>query len=174
MNVERQVGTQRVFNGNIIGLRLDTIELPSGRQATREVVEHQGAVVVLPIDMDENVLLVRQYRYPVKEMVLEAPAGGIELGELPEHAAVRELGEEVGVYPKTIEQVGHFWSSPGFCTEVLYAFVARDLVPSQLVPDEDEVIEIENHPVSNLRAMIRSGDIQDAKTISVIQMAEIT
>ena len=66
MNVERQVGTQRVFNGNIIGLRLDTIELPSGRQATREVVEHQGAVVVLPIDMDENVLLVRQYRYPVK------------------------------------------------------------------------------------------------------------
>ena len=106
-------------------------------------------------------------------MVLEAPAGGIEPGELPEHAAVRELGEEVGVYPKTIEQVGHFWSAPGYCTEVLYAFVARDLVPSPLEPDEDEDIEIEKHPVSNLRAMIRSGDIQDAKTISVIQMAEI-
>ena len=78
MNVERQISTQRVFSGNIVGLRLDTIELPNGRQATREVVEHHGAVVVLPIDMDGNVLLVRQYRYPVKEMVLEAPAGGIE------------------------------------------------------------------------------------------------
>ena len=173
MNVERQISTQRVFSGNIVGLRLDTIELPNGRQATREVVEHHGAVVVLPIDMDGNVLLVRQYRYPVKEMALEAPAGGIEPGELPEHAAVRELGEEVGVYPKTIEQVGQFWAAPGYCTEVLYAFVARDLVPSPLEPDEDEDIEIEKHPVSNLRAMIRSGDIQDAKTISVIQMAEI-
>ena len=95
MNVERQISTQRVFSGNIVGLRLDTIELPNGRQATREVVEHHGAVVVLPIDMDGNVLLVRQYRYPVKEMVLEAPAGGIAPGELPEHAACRELGEDV-------------------------------------------------------------------------------
>ena len=137
----------------------------------REVVEHSDAVVILPIDEGGNVTLVRQYRYPISQDLLEAPAGGVDDGESPKQAAQRELQEEIGYSSNKLEYLGKFWSAPGFCTELMHAFVARDLVPSPLPPDEDEAIEVERYPLGSIRDMIRDERILDAKTIAAFWMA---
>ena len=116
-------------------------------------------------------LLVRQYRYPIGKDLLEAPAGGIDSGESPEQAAQRELQEEIGYIAGSLERLGAFWTAPGFCTEYMYAYLARDLTPSSLAPDEDEEIVVERHSLDSVREMIRDGRIVDAKTIAAFWMA---
>ena len=171
MEPERQVSTEPIFDGKIIQVRLDTVRLANGGQATREVVEHANAVVIVPIDDDDNVILVRQYRYPVEEALLEAPAGIIEDSELPDDCAQRELQEETGYRSGDMRSLGGFWSSPGFCTEYMYAYVAKDLTPSKLEADDDENIQVEKIPLSQIAELIRSGEIKDAKTIAALLMA---
>ena len=171
MEPERQVSTEPIFDGRIIQVRVDTVSLANGRQATREVVEHAAAVVIVPIDSDDNVVLVRQYRYPVGEALLEAPAGIIEGSELPDDCAQRELQEETGYRSGDMRSMGGFWSSPGFCTEFMHAYIAKDLTPSKLEADEDENIQVEKIPLSQVADLIRSGEIRDAKTIAVLLMA---
>jgi len=168
---ERGVDSRQIYDGKILQLHVDEVELPNGNRATREVVEHSDAVVIVPIDADGHVLLVRQYRYPIARDLLEAPAGGIDDGEKPDEAAQRELREEIGLASERLEYLGQFWSTPGFCTELMHAFVARDLVPSPLSPDEDEAIVVERYPLDSLRTMIASGEIRDAKTIAALWMA---
>ena len=168
---ERTVGRSDVYDGRVVQLHVDEVELPNGKRTTREVVEHAGAVVVLPIDQSGVVLLVRQYRYPIGKDLLEAPAGGIDPGEAPEQAAQRELQEEIGHKAGRLDGLGEFWTAPGFCTEYMYAYLARDLSPSSLAPDEDEEIVVERHSLDSIRAMIRDGRIVDAKTIAAYWMA---
>lgn len=169
---ERRVSGETVFEGRVVGVRVDVAELPDGRTARREVVEHQPSVVVVPIDSNGDLVLVRQFRYPVGETLLEAPAGNVEEGEFPEDCAQRELQEETGYRAESIERLGSFWMSPGFCTEKMHAFVARGLSPSALDPDDDENIEVVRKPLSEARAMIDRGEIRDAKTIAALLMAE--
>ena len=139
-------------------------------QTKREVVEHRPAVVIVPIDETGFVLLVRQYRLPAQEVLLEAPAGGVELGEDPESAAVRELQEEPGFKGSHIIPLGGFWMAPGFCTEFMHAYLATGLRPSPLPPDEDEAVDVVRIPITEILAHIQRGDIQDAKSISALLM----
>ena len=171
MEPEQQLSSEQKFEGRILRLRVDTVLLQNGERSTREVVDHANAVVIVPVDSDDNVLLVRQYRYPVEETLLEAPAGIIEDSEEPDNAAQRELQEETGYAAKSMRLLGGFWSSPGFCTEYMYAYLARDLVASQLSPDDDEFIELVRRPISRIPQLIRLGEIQDAKTIAALLMA---
>jgi ADP-ribose pyrophosphatase len=171
MEPEKLISSQSIYQGKIINIRSDTVLLPSGRQSVREVVEHSAAVVIIPIDEDDNVLLVRQYRYPTEQFILEAPAGGVEEGESPDDSAQRELQEEVGYASKNMRAMGGFWSAPGFSTEFLYAYLAKDLVASKLSADDDESIEIIRTPLANIDRLIRLGEIQDAKTIAALLMA---
>ena len=168
---ERAVARRDVYDGRIVQLHVDEVELPNGHRTTREVVEHSDAVVVLPVDRSGRALLVRQYRYPIGRDLLEAPAGGIDPGESPEQAAQRELQEEIGYRAGRLDGLGAFWTAPGFCTEYMYAYLARDLSPSSLPPDEDEDIVVERHSLDSIREMIRDGRIVDAKTIAAFWMA---
>ncbi len=171
MHPEELLASKTYFNGRILSLRVDTVRLPKGIEATREVVDHKPAVVIIPIDEQDNVVLVRQYRYPVGEALLEAPAGILEDSESPEECALRELQEETGYAARRLQRLGEFWTSPGFCTELMHAFVARELVFSPLEPDEDEDIRTERFTLSRIAEMIRQGEIRDAKTIAAFLMA---
>ena len=123
------------------------------------------------MDGDGNILLVRQYRHPAKEHLLEVPAGLIDEGEEPDEAAMRELREEVGYRSTNLRLLGGFWSSPGFTDEYMYCYLANNLVQSSLPSDDDEDITVEKIPLSRIHQLIKLGEIQDAKTIAVILMA---
>ena len=171
MQPELPVSSKTVFDGRLLRVRVDTVRLPDGREASREVVAHRPAVVIVPIDADDNVVMVRQYRYAVGESLLEAPAGVVEESEGPEECAQRELQEETGYMAKSLRGLGQFWSSPGFCDELMYAYVARGLVASAREPDPDENIQTERVPLSGIPALIRGGQIRDAKTVAALLMA---
>ena len=171
------INQETVFSGRIVEARVDTLLTPDGRHITREVIHHPGAVAIIPIDADDNVLLVRQYRYPVGLELLEIPAGVIEAGESPDtgespdNTAQRELREETGYASRNLRPLGGIYSSPGFCDEMLYIYLARDLVESDLPGDEDEDITLERVPMSGVDRLIRLGEIQDAKSVAGLLMA---
>ncbi len=171
MSTEEQRSTDIAFDGKIVRVRVDAVGLPGGRESTREVVEHAASVVIVPVDADGNVLLVRQFRYPVGHSLLEAPAGGVETGESPDDSAQRELQEETGYASRGLLALGGFWMSPGYCTEYMHAYLARELVPSQLNPDEDEDITVERVPIDRIKKLVRWGEIKDAKTVAALYMA---
>lgn len=163
------VSSQSIYQGKIIDVRVDEIELPGDRTATREVVSHAGAVVIAAIDEGERVYLVRQYRHAVGRELVELPAGGLEPDEAPLAAAKRELREEAGLEADEWISLGAFFSSPGFANEKLYAFLARGLKMVEVDPDEDEDLEICRYPVGELLAHL--GEITDAKTLATLLLA---
>ena len=168
---DRTISSQIKYQGKIVNIREDTILLENGAQAQREVVEHRPAVAILPIDSENNALLVKQYRHPTSQYILEVPAGLVELDEEPDETAMRELREETGYASKNLRLLGGLWSSPGFTDEYLYCYLAKDLVENRLPADEDEEITVEKIPLSRVDQLIKLGEIQDAKTVAVILMA---
>lgn len=168
---EVQVASERVFQGRILGVRVDTVRLPDGRETTREVLEHRAVVVIVPIDADDNVVMVRQFRYPTGESLLELPAGIVEEGEEPLAAAQRELQEETGWGAGEMREVARFWASPGHSNELMYAYVARNLEPGRLTPDDDENIETELLPLGRVHDAVRTGEVSDSKSIAGLLMA---
>ncbi|MBI2855284.1 MAG: NUDIX hydrolase [Chloroflexi bacterium] len=168
---EPTIESRRIYSGKIIGVRVDTVTLPHGGTSQREIVEHGESVVAVPVDSQQRVLLVRQYRKAPEIALLEAPAGGLEEGESPEEGVRRELQEEIGLKPGTLHHIGGFWMTPGFCTEYMHAYIATDLQESDLPSDEDENIEVVPVPLSQVESLIRSGEIEDAKSIAVLLMA---
>ena len=170
---EQTVSSQTVFEGKIITVKLDKAILPNGVQASREVVEHPGGVCVLALQADGTVPLVRQFRYPMGEVVLELPAGKLEYGEEPRPAAIRELGEEVGLEPGELVDLGFVYVSPGFCTERLYMYLARDMKSVPVHPDEDEFLEIVHLPFDQLVEQVMSGQIMDAKTVATVLKTKV-
>ena len=169
------LGSEVVFDGKILKVKVDTLAYDRDRTVTREIVETGSTVVILPIDSDRNVLLVRQFRYPTGTTILEAPAGRVEIGETPIAAAQRELREEIGYASRDIREMGSFWISPGYCTEYMHAYLAKELVPDKLQPDDDEDIVVERFSLDDAWNMVKSGDIQDVKTIAAMSMSgEIT
>ena len=125
--LEKKIGGECVYQGRILDLEVDRVQLPSGGEALREVIRHKGAVVVLPLHEDRSIELVRQYRYPMGEVLLELPAGKLDPGEDPVECAGRELAEETGWRPVEIHELGSFFTTPGFSDEVLHAFIATPL-----------------------------------------------
>lgn len=162
------------FEGRIMKARVDTVELPNGKTAEREVCEHVGGVGVLPVDEDGNVVLVRQYRYPYGVTMLEIPAGKIDHG--PEghlECGVRELREETGYTADRMTYMGEVYPSPGFLTEVLHLYCATGLHRGACEPDEDEFVETVHMPARELEARIGRGEIRDGKTIAAMYKARI-
>ncbi len=165
LEVENTVSTQRIYEGRVINLRVDTLLTPEGRETKREIVEHRGAVAVVAIDDKKNIILVRQFRKAADKVLLEIPAGTLEKGEAPEVTVLREMQEETGYLPGKIVRLGGFYSAPGFCTEFIYLYLATDLKSSRLEADADEQIELERMPVVEAKKLVDSGAICDAKSI---------
>jgi len=162
---ERVVESRRLYEGRVVSLRVDRVELPSGRLTVREVVEHAPVVAIVALDGRGNVLLVRQYRLPVRQSLLEIPAGGVDPGESAEEAAQRELQEETGQRAGRLERLCSFFASPGYCDEHMDLYLATALEPSTLAADADESIEVVRLPLSEALRLIERGEICDAKTI---------
>tara|TARA_B100001013_G_scaffold75947_2_gene40590 strand:- start:3204 stop:3749 length:546 start_codon:yes stop_codon:yes gene_type:complete len=170
-DLEPTIESKDIYQGRIIKLRVDTVQLPSGRTTTREIVEHEDAVCVVPIDENNNVLMVRQYRKAAQLNLLEVPAGGVEAGETPDETALRELQEEVSVTSGSLRRLSGFWVSPGWATEFMHAYLAMDLTPASLPADDDEYISVERVPLDSIPGLIESGEIQDSKSIASLLLA---
>ena len=166
MTEEKTLSSRRVFDGRAVKLRIDTVQTADGRQTTREIVEHSDCVAIIPIDDNDNVLLVNQFRQAVGKELLEIPAGGIDDGEGPEDAVRREMQEETGFLPGKVQSLGGFYSAPGYCTEYLYLYLATDLTLSQLHAEDTAGIRLVRVPVSEIPDLLTSGKICDAKSIA--------
>ncbi|MBX7065752.1 MAG: NUDIX hydrolase [Parachlamydiales bacterium] len=164
---EKSIENKLVYKGKIITLQLETFDV-LGKSKTFEVIKHGGAVVILPIAADGRILLVQQWRRAVGEITIELPAGGLEKGEEPLACAKRELQEETGFAAKKIKPFGGFYSAPGFCDEFLHMFLAEDLYPSPLPPDDGEMIDLLPVTLNEAKHLITENRIRDAKTIAGI------
>ena len=164
---EKTLESTTIFEGKIMTVLLDKAELPNGNTAAREVCVHPGGVGVLPLEEDGTVTLVRQYRYPFHELLLEIPAGKLDHGaESVELAARRELSEETGLEAGEMIYLGKMYASPGFCTEVLHMYLARNLKQADCHPDEDEFLDIVKMPFEELLEQVMAGEIAEAKTVA--------
>jgi ADP-ribose pyrophosphatase len=170
MKREKTLSSETIYNGRAVKLRIDTVQMPDNRQTTREIVEHADCIAVIAIDEKDNVLLVNQFRQAVEKELLEIPAGGIDPGEDIETAVKREMQEETGYLPKNLVRLGGFYSTPGYDTEYLYLYLATDLVPSRLVAEDTEGINVVRVPVSEIRKLLASDKIFDAKSIAGLHM----
>ncbi|MDD5591647.1 MAG: NUDIX hydrolase [Dehalococcoidales bacterium] len=165
MTEERTLSSHFVYKGRALRLRIDAVETAGGRDSRREIVEHEDCVAIIAVNGD-SILLVRQFRKPVEQELLEIPAGGINPGESPEEAVSRELREETGYLPQKIERLGGFYSIPGYGTEYLYLYLATDLTPGRLFAEDTESISVVPVPVNQILDLIASGNICDAKSIA--------
>jgi ADP-ribose pyrophosphatase len=168
---EIKISSETIFSGQIIQVKIDHVVLPNGNETTREIVAHVPAVVIVPIDLQGNLILVSQYRYAVGMKMLEFPAGGLDEGEMPKACAQRELREETGLASANLLSLGGFWSAPGFLTEYLHVFLALDLYDSKLEPDADELITTLKFPLDDIKSMVANGEIQDSKSIAALYLA---
>ncbi len=166
MGTEATVASQRVYEGRLVNLRVDTVRLENGRLTEREIVEHPGAVAIVALDGDDNAILVRQFRKAAEKKLLEIPAGTLEAGEEPIACARRELIEETGYRAECLEQVGGLYTSPGFCTEYIHLYLATGLKKGLSAPENDEAIETIKVPLSDIPAMVSQGEICDGKSIA--------
>ncbi len=162
---EKTVERKYVHKGRIINLRVDKVLLPNGREALREIVEHPGAVAVVPVLPDGRIVLVRQFRKPVEEALLEIPAGKLEKGENAETCAMRELKEETGFRAGKLEKILRFFPSPGFSDECIHLFKATELQKGEKNTEHDELIETVFLSASEIVKLIEEGKIKDGKTI---------
>lgn len=162
-----RVETHLIYQGKVISLRTDWIN-----EHLWEIVQHPGAVVVVPVTSDHRIILVKQWRRAIEKIILELPAGKLEKGELPEGCADRELQEEIGFKAGELIPMGGFYSAPGFCDEYLHLFIALDLIPSQLEHDADEAIDLVYVTLEEAWKLIQSHQICDAKTIAGIARYE--
>ncbi|MDO4594341.1 MAG: NUDIX hydrolase [Tissierellia bacterium] len=170
--IEKTLKSDRIYEGKIINLRVDTVELPDKKYSKREIVEHQKAVGIIAFDGKDRIWMVRQYRKALDKMTLEIPAGLIEPNELPADAAKRELQEEVGYTCENINYLFDTYSSPGFTNEKMSLFLAEDLKESKLENDEDEFVYRESFEVDELYNMILNCELSDAKTIIAVLVAK--
>lgn len=162
---EKTISTQRLHEGRIINLREDTVTLPSGKSAKREIVEHQGAVCIVPIKDDGRIVFVRQFRKPTEEALLELPAGGLEKGETPTACAQRELMEECGLRAGQMTPLFECFLAPGYSTELMHGFLGENLSEESAQADEDEHVVVEEYSLSEALQLLDQGKIRDAKTI---------
>lgn len=168
---EKTMKCERIYEGKILNMRIDTVELPDKKYSKREIIEHPGGVGIIAITDDNHIVLVRQYRKAVDKFLLEIPAGKLEVNEEPRETAIRELKEETGYEFKDLKYLLEFYPTPGYCTEKIYLFMATGLVEGEATPDPSEFLEIEKHKIEDLIKMIDRGEILDSKTIIGIYLA---
>ena len=173
--VEKQVSSEQIFDGKVLHVYRDEIELPNGALSTREYIRHVGAVCVIPITAEREVVCVRQYRYAVGQMLLEIPAGKLDSkDEDPESAARRELREETGAVCGKLTYLGQYLGSPALLEECIHMYLAEDLTFGDTDFDDDEFLEIVRIPLSDLLEDVMAGKIPDGKTqIAVLRAARM-
>ncbi len=170
---EKTLKTEDIYKGNIIKVQNLTVSLPNGKEATRDIVLHPGASVVVPINEKGELYMVKQFRKPLDMTTLELPAGKLDFsGEDPKVCAERELMEETGLRAGKIEHLVSIHTTPGFCNEVIHMYAATELTQGDSCTDEDEFLDVEKIHVSKLVDMILNHEITDAKTIIGVMMAE--
>lgn len=170
---EKFLNSEVVFQGNLLNVFADKVELPNGKVASREYIKHPGAVAVVPITQEGNIVLVRQYRYPIGNVLLEVPAGKLDKGEDPDTCAFRELEEETGYVAKSIKRIASIYTTPGFTDEVIHLYIAENLTLSNPHPDEDEFLDVEIYSKEEIKTMIADGRINDAKSMLALLLAKI-
>jgi len=168
--IPQVVASEKIFDGRMIGLRVDTLQFADGNTHRREIVEYGVAVVLVPVDADGRVLLVRQYRHAVGAWLLELPAGGVDAGDAsPEDAAQRELREETG-HRGRLTRIGGMFLAPGYSEEYQHIFAATGLVEDALEADEDEDLRLERVTLEHALTLVDSGEIRDAKSIAGLML----
>ena len=169
---ETQLSSEAKYDGTLLHIRRDTVRLPDGKTATREYNIHNGAVCIIPLLENGEVLLERQYRYPLREVITEIPAGTLDApDEDPLEAAQRELREETGLRAHSWERLGDVVPSPGYLTERITLFLARGFEQGDTDPDDDEFLHVERLPLGELVERVMRGEIEDAKTQTGLLMA---
>ena len=166
--VEDTLETEEVFNGRIINLKVKKVRLPNQKVSTKEIVEHQGGVAVIPYQ-DGEITLIKQFRKAVEEVLYELPAGLLEKGEETIDCAKRELKEETGYKAESLTKIHEFYTSPGFTNELLHIYLATDLNECEQEMDEDEFIELERMSLKTVKSKLNAGEFKDAKTIIGLQ-----
>ncbi|KEO82381.1 NUDIX domain-containing protein [Tumebacillus flagellatus] len=166
--IEKQLDSETVYEGSFITVTVQTVELPNGKLAKRDVVLHPGAVTVLAITADDKILLVNQFRKATNRLLIETPAGKLEPGEDPLTSAKRELEEETGYQAAEWKHFSSFYTSPGFADELMHSYIATDLTKSQQNLDDDEFLDVLHVSAEEAEQMVQDGRIADAKTIALI------
>lgn len=168
---EKTLNSKTIFNGKILHVILDEVELPDGNKASREVVQHQGGVCVAALDEDNNLFFVRQFRYPYKEITLELPAGKLETGETVLENGKRELKEETGCEGYSFMTLGAMYPSTGYTDEIIHLFACRVKSVGEQQPDEDEFLNVEKIPLNKAVEMVLNNQLPDAKTqITILKL----
>lgn len=168
---EELVESRQIYSGKIVTLKVDTVRLPNGKESTREIVVHNGAVTAVPMLDEDTIVMVRQFRLAAGEALLEIPAGTLEEGEKPEECASRELQEEIGYRPERLQLMFSSFLAPGYSSEKLFTYLATGLTESKQTHDEDEFLEVVHVGLDEAVALISQGQVKDAKTICGVLMA---
>lgn len=169
---EKTLSSQSVFDGKILHITLDEVELENGKKSKREVVNHPGGVTVAALDEENNLYFVKQFRYPYKEVVLELPAGKLEKGSTPLENGKRELLEETGATGYSYMSLGQVYPSPGYTSEIIHLYVCRIKTEGESRPDDGEFLNVEKIPLDTAVEMVLNNQLPDAKTqIAVLKTA---
>lgn len=169
---EKTISSKMIYEGGMVSLKVDKVELPNGKVSTRDIVMHQGSVGVIAFTDDNRILMVRQFRKPLDKVILEIPAGRLEKGEEPQVCASRELEEETGYRAENIEHLISFYTSPGYTNELKHLYKATGLSLGQVNLDEDEFVALEKLTYEECLKGIETGDICDVKTMFAIHLWE--
>ena len=159
------IHSETLYRGPVFNVQEDSLRLPNGRISKIIIVDHRDAVTIVPLDQEGMVWFIRQYRHPVRKVLLELPAGVAEVGESPEVSAQREIREEIGMAAGKLEKIGGFYMVPGYSTEYMHIYLATELQPDPLPGDEDEFISIEKVPAKESLILAETGQLQDSKSL---------
>lgn len=169
---EKTMKSEKIYEGKVVTLRVDTIELPNRKYSKREIIEHSGAVAIVAVTDNKEIIMVKQYRKAIEDFLLELPAGKLDYNEDPLDCAKRELKEETGYESDNIELLCEIHTSPGFSNEKIHIFLARDLKEGEPDLDEGEYLEVDKIEIKTILNMIYRNEITDSKSISGILMAQ--
>lgn len=166
------INNETVYRGKAFNVRCDQVRLPNGKVTSLDIIEHPGAVTLIPIDSQNQLIFVRQYRHAAGKDLLELPAGTLDEGEMPEECAYREIREEIGLSAGKLSKVGEFFLAPGYSTEYMYVYLATYLHPDPLQGDDEEFISVEYIPLNKIPEIISQGMIEDAKSLAALFLAQ--
>jgi len=165
---EKTLEREQVFSGKVFDVEVKKVELYGGVPARRDIVLHNGGATICALDSENNIFMVRQYRSPFEEILLELPAGKLEKGEDPRSCAIRELKEETGMTAEKVTDLGFIYSTPGYCSEKIYMFLATELSYGEGDPDDGEFLQVIRLPLKEAIGKIMTGEISDGKTVAAL------